>query len=71
LNESCNAYHCLITISELNNDSFLTVSGDSEIISYVHIIVSLRDVFHIGLVIGPEEQPKANTADRGPINRPI
>ena len=30
-------YHCLITISELNNDSFLTVSGDSEIISYVHI----------------------------------
>jgi hypothetical protein len=30
-------YHCLITISESNNDSFLTVSGDSEIISYVHI----------------------------------
>ena len=30
-------YHCLITISELHNDSFLTVSGDSEIISYVHI----------------------------------
>jgi hypothetical protein len=30
-------YHCLITISELNNDSFLTVSGDSEIISYVDI----------------------------------
>ena len=30
-------YHCLITISELNNDSFLTVSGDPEIISYVHI----------------------------------
>jgi hypothetical protein len=64
-------YHCLITISELNNDSFLTVSGDSEIISYVHIIVLLRDVFHIGSVIGPEAQPKANTADRGPINRPI
>ena len=30
-------YLCLITISELNNDSFLTVSGDSEIISYIHI----------------------------------
>ena len=30
-------YHCLITISESNNDSFFTVSGDSEIISYVHI----------------------------------
>ena len=27
----------LINISELNNDSFLTVSGDSEIINYVHI----------------------------------
>ena len=30
-------YHCLITISELNNDSFLTVSGDSDSLSYVHI----------------------------------
>ena len=35
-------YHCLITISELNNDSFLTVSGDSEIISYVHIRFNLK-----------------------------
>ena len=33
-------YHCLITISELNNDSFLTASGDSEIISYVHITLN-------------------------------
>jgi hypothetical protein len=33
-------YHCLIIISELNNDSFLTGSGDSEIISYVHIILN-------------------------------
>ena len=30
-------YHCLITISEFNNGSFLTVSGDSETISHVHI----------------------------------
>ena len=38
-------------------------------------IVLLRDVFHIGLVIGPRPallaQPNANTADRGPITRPI
>ena len=35
-------YHYLITISELNNDSFLTVGGDSEIISYVHINIRLN-----------------------------
>ena len=35
----------------------------------LHNIVLLRDVFHIGLVIGPRHQ--ANTADRGPIARPI
>ena len=41
--------------------------------SLVNTIVLLRDVFHIGLVIvpRPEAQPNANTADRGPITRPI
>jgi len=40
-------------------------------------IVLLRDFFHIGLAIGrgllywPEAPPKPNTADRGPITRPI
>jgi hypothetical protein len=38
---------------------------------------SLRDVFHIGLVIGPRllywrsAAPQANTAGLGPITRPI
>jgi len=40
-------------------------------------IVLLRDVFHIGLAIGPIPavlvwgEAKANTSDRGPITRPI
>ena len=40
----------------------------------LNVIVLLRDVFHVGLVIGlrlPEAQPKPNTADRRPITRPI
>jgi len=40
-------------------------------------MILLRDHFCIGLVIGPrlvywpEATPKANTASRGPITRPI
>ena len=30
-------YHCLITISEFKDGSFLTVSGDWETIHHVHI----------------------------------
>jgi hypothetical protein len=44
-------YHCLITISEFNNDSFLTVSGDSEIISYVHIRLNTLPHFILDFLV--------------------
>ena len=50
----------------------IITSRNNTIILVQCLIVLLRDVSHIGLVIGPREaQPNANTADRGPITTPI
>jgi hypothetical protein len=57
-------YHCLITISEFNNGSFLTVSGDSEIILHVHIRLNTKKIISRLLKIDLNQRQQFFLIDR-------